>query len=316
MEQMKNNDPFFDDYMRVLSLVIAVLRRFATSSIYRTKTVSLYLKHLMKIPKAYEFEINNCSEKFSFLFKEVAALIGVLCLDKVTCEELVKNNFIPYLIRVSLLYFDSQKLIKTTLGCLTNINAYEVSREFLCKEKDYYVLLFNVLDKYDYLNLIIDYALKMILNTSQNEIFYKNYISNKFFQKMFYLLYLYNNDDFISSSLIKIFRILCSKVKGLENFNTSLKEYETINVDFDIVKILAENMKPHMDDHAYVIEIILFLSSISQNMESMQKKVNQNKILIEFLKEFIGYYKDKPDIFRIITGSVACLPLEELNAFL
>jgi len=237
-------------------------------------------------------------------------------LDKVTCEELVKNNFIPYLIRVSLLYFDSQKLIKTTLGCLTNINAYEVSREFLCKEKDYYVLLFNVLDKYDYLNLIIDYALKMILNTSQNEIFYKNYISNKFFQKMFYLLYLYNNDDFISSSLIKIFRILCSKVKGLENFNTSLKEYETINVDFDIVKILAENMKPHMDDHAYVIEIILFLSSISQNMESMQKKVNQNKILIEFLKEFIGYYKDKPDIFRIITGSVACLPLEELNAFL
>ena len=97
------------------------------------------------------------------------------------CEELIQNKFIPLLLKISLIYFDSQKLIKTTLGCLTNMNAYgkfthnksiliclEFSREYLCKEKDFYILLYNVLDKYDYLNLIIDYALKMILNTSQN----------------------------------------------------------------------------------------------------------------------------------------------------
>jgi hypothetical protein len=316
MEQIKNNDSFFDEYMRCLSIDIAILRRFASSTLYRAKTVGAYMKHLMRIPKFYEYEITNNSEKFSFLFKEIAALLGVMCLEKSTCEELLKNDFIPYLIKISLLYFDSQKLIKTTLGCLTNINAYEFSRDYLCKEKEFYVLLFNVLDKYDYLNLIIDYALKMILNTSQNEIFYKNYISSKFYQKMFYLLVLYSNDDFISTSLIKIFRILCSRMKGLENFLASIKEYEELNPDFDIVKLLADNMKPHIDDYTYCIEIILFLSTISQTVEYMQQKIKDNQHLCQFLKEFIGYYKDKPDIFRVITGSVACLPLEEFNAFL
>jgi hypothetical protein len=41
-------------------------------------------------------------------------------------------------------------------------------RSSLEKEKDFYILLYNVIDKYDYSNLIMDYALKLILNTSQN----------------------------------------------------------------------------------------------------------------------------------------------------
>ena len=48
----------------------------------------------------------------------------------------------------------------------------------------------------------------------------------------------------------------------------------------------------------------------------MQQKVRENVELNQFLKEFISYYKDKPDTFRMITGSVACLPLEDFDAFL
>ena len=48
----------------------------------------------------------------------------------------------------------------------------------------------------------------------------------------------------------------------------------------------------------------------------MQQKVRQNVELNQFLKEFISCYKDKPDTFRMIIGSVACLPLEEFDAFL
>ena len=87
MDSIKNNDHFFDDYMRCLSLDISILRRFATSSIFRNKTVSVYMKHITKIPRIYENEINNSSDKVSFLFKEVAALIGVISLD---------SNFLEY----------------------------------------------------------------------------------------------------------------------------------------------------------------------------------------------------------------------------
>jgi len=51
-------------------------------------------------------------------------------------------------------------------------------------------------------------------------------------------------------------------------------------------------------------------------VENMQKNVRENNQLNQFLREFISYYKDKPDVVRIITGSVACLPLEEFNVFL
>ena len=37
-----------------------------------------------------------------------------------------------------------------------------------------------------------------------------------------------------------------------------------MNQDFDIVKLLVENMKPHIENFSYVIEIILLLSTISQ----------------------------------------------------
>ena len=42
------------------------------------------------------------------------------------------------------------------------------ARDTLCHEKELYVLMFNVLDKYDYISFIIDYALKLILNTTPN----------------------------------------------------------------------------------------------------------------------------------------------------
>lgn len=42
------------------------------------------------------------------------------------------------------------------------------AREILSKEKDFYVLVYNVLEKYDYSGAIIEYCFKMILNMLQD----------------------------------------------------------------------------------------------------------------------------------------------------
>jgi len=72
------------------------------------------------------------------------------------------------ILNIGLAYFDNAKLVKTVIGLLTNATAIENIRDNLSREKNSYILIYNVLEKYDYSNLIIDYLIKLILNASQN----------------------------------------------------------------------------------------------------------------------------------------------------
>ena len=63
------------------------------------------------------------------------------------------------------LYYRYMLLNKSLLRICSRLDQ---TRDALCYEKELYVLMFNVLDKYDYISHIIDYALKLILNTTPN----------------------------------------------------------------------------------------------------------------------------------------------------
>lgn len=96
--------------------------------------------------------------------------------------------------RTALDYFEDLKLVKTSIGCLTNFSVLDISREELSKEKDFYVIIYNVLESYDYSVSLLEYCLKMIMNTSRNNLCFKNYSSPKFILKLiFFELHLHES---------------------------------------------------------------------------------------------------------------------------
>lgn len=98
------------------------------------------------------------------------------------------------IIKLALKYGQDPKLIKTSIGCLTNLSVILDIRNNLSKEKDFYVLIFFVIENYDYSVSLLEYTLKMILNTSSNELCFQNYSAPKFVLKLIFLSFIYQTN--------------------------------------------------------------------------------------------------------------------------
>jgi len=316
MEVITSNDPHYLNYVKCLGVSIAIIRRFCMSEKFRKPTTDRYLKYILKVPQVYCEQIKNVQETHSFLLKEVAGLIGAVSVDQNIIQQSLENSRIfEEILNIGLAYFDNAKLIKTILGLFTNATAIDNIRDNLAREKNIYILLYNVLEKYDYSNLIIDYALKLILNTSQNEMFYRNYVSSRFLERFIFIFHIYLEDDQIHSDMIKIFRLLNTKVKSTEVFVGSINEYEKkMQNQFEFISALVENAR--IDDYRFMIDTILLISTLSENSQILKEKISGNQKIIAFINTFINCYKGKPQIFKLVSSSLACLPLEEFGSFL
>lgn len=83
-------------------------------------------------------------------------------------EDLERRGIISSILKLSISLFDNPKMIKTSLGCLANICMNESARESMSKDKNLLIILYNVLEKYDYSGSIIEYCLKLLYNTLSN----------------------------------------------------------------------------------------------------------------------------------------------------
>jgi len=316
MEVMTSNDPQYLNYIKCLGVSVAIIRRFCMSERFRKAATDRYLKYVLKMPQVYSEQIKNVQETHSFLLKEIAGLIGAISVDQNIIQQSLENSRVfEEILDIGLAYFDNAKLIKTVLGLFTNVTAIDKIRDSLAREKNVYILLYNVLEKYDYSNLIIDYALKLILNTCQNEMFYRNYVSLRFLERFIFIFHVYLEDDQIHANMIKVFRLLNAKAKSAEVFVASIEEYEKkMQNQFEFISALVENAR--IDDYHLVIDTILLISTLSENSQILRDKISGNQKIIAFINTFINYYKGKPQIFKLVSSSLACLPLEELGTFL
>lgn len=100
--------------------------------------------------------------------------------------------------------------------------------------------------------------------------------------------------------MIKLFRILTSKsnlcffknslVKATENFAAALKDYESAQKgNFEFISALVENIR--IDDYQYAIDVILLISTLSQNNEKFRDSIKGNKKITAFMNAFINFYK-------------------------
>lgn len=114
------NDNFFYFYVRCVGIAVAIIRRIASSGKTRKICVEKYLKFVLEVLLKFENEIENKNEEMSFLFKELNAAFGIFSLENSASNELINRGVPLFIIKISLNYFDNAKLIKTSLGFITN----------------------------------------------------------------------------------------------------------------------------------------------------------------------------------------------------
>ena len=114
------NDNFYHFYIRCNGIAIAIIRRLASSGKTRKACQEKYLQFTLETLFKFENEIENKNDELGFLFKELNASFGVFSLDASTANDLISKGVPLFIIKISLNYFDNAKLIKTSLGFLTN----------------------------------------------------------------------------------------------------------------------------------------------------------------------------------------------------
>lgn len=117
------NDNFYYYYVRCVATAIAIIRRLGSSGKTRKTCVEKYLPFALETLFKFESEIENKNEELSFLFKELNACFGVFSLEASAVNDLSNKGVPMFIIKISLNYFDNAKLIKTSLGFLTNFAA-------------------------------------------------------------------------------------------------------------------------------------------------------------------------------------------------
>jgi len=83
MEVITREDPQYLDYIKCVGVDLAILRRFCTSENFRGETIERYVKFIYKVPKVYQEEIKQAKDSHSFLLKEFAGLVGIICLESI-----------------------------------------------------------------------------------------------------------------------------------------------------------------------------------------------------------------------------------------
>lgn len=81
MENIKSDDPNYQEFIRCAGVSLALIRRFGSSNNFRKITVERFLKFVFIVPRIYKDEIKKASDSHSFLLKEYAGLVGVIALD-------------------------------------------------------------------------------------------------------------------------------------------------------------------------------------------------------------------------------------------
>ena len=116
----RNDSNFYPYYIRITGLAVAIIRRMGSSGKTRRASTEKYLQFVLETLFKFENEIENKNEEVGFLFKELNATFGVFSLDAAVANDLISKGVPLFVIKISLNYFENAKLIKTSLGFLTN----------------------------------------------------------------------------------------------------------------------------------------------------------------------------------------------------
>eukprot|EP00347_Sterkiella_histriomuscorum_P018804 403344113 len=279
-----SQDQITKNFERTEYAFLAIIRRLASNLKYKEEIAKNFLYTLMTFIKIFlETQINSIDQAIdhhnklgiAFIYKEILGCLGVLAVDETHRKEILENDGIALVIQSSKLNINKPKIIKTALGCLINFASSNESKESICQDASFYQLIYTVLDEYDQMAPMIDYTLRLILNTADNKISYQNYISGSLFTKIMGFIQLHKKNSNICWSSIQILRLLCNSDKALNKYLRSLKDVYHTEDEQKQFEQLIEQFEHLKSDTMLVSAIQKYIDKYQTNESVMQMLSNQ-----------------------------------------
>lgn len=199
------------EHLNLVAFTLATVRRLASSSRYKEQVAKHFLYTLMifvKLFLASHPDQTNLpfGDKLGtvFVYKEILGCLGVLAVDAAHRKEVLENDGAAHVVMSARLHLNKPKLVKTALGCLINLAQDDGAKDHMSKSASFYFVIYTVLDQYEKKTPLIDYTLRLILNTTDNELAYQNFISGSLLQKLLVLLEQNQKND----NLLKLIKLL------------------------------------------------------------------------------------------------------------
>ena len=198
-----NKNPYTITYL------IGILRRLALNPAYKQdlghQVSQCFLDQLKELVKGSDI----------LPLKELVAGLGSLCINPEIAHEVVKAAGIEILIEIVIRHIEQAKLVKTSVGALVNLsvqgNPYiEGIVDRIASNIKFYELLSILLSTYSTSSFMMEYVLKLILNSLQNNNCLFHLSEGNFMTAILGLLRFNQNEEDLFTLTICIMRTLVS----------------------------------------------------------------------------------------------------------
>ena len=163
---------------------------------------------------------------------------------------------------------------------------------------------------------LIDYTLRLILNTSDQKISYQNYISGSILLKLLTFLHKNQKNPNIVWSCVQILRILVSTPKACVNFKRALSEHfkqDDPERCFELfLEMLIAAFEANVQTVQIFTDIILFLSYPAKSVDEANNCLMKDRKLVPAIQKYIGHHQADEHVMQLLSECVAYLPIEDL----
>lgn len=296
----------------ITTFLIGILRRLSNNANYKDQLAE-------PISKSFLFWLKDLTKKsYMVPLKELAAGLGSLCTKLEVAREVVKATGIEIIIEVVLRHPDQAKLVKTCVGALVNLSVQgkpylDGIVDRITSNLKFYELVDLLLQTYNKSNFMMEYTLKLILNGLQNSNCLYHLSDKKFLLLILVVFNQTQQEEDLFLLCVCIFRSVVSHSKfyiekGLEVFNEAMQP--------EIIETLLNGFQRNLGNIKVLTEVILLLSSISQQEGKFLDYLRDNKFLSENIKVCLEFHAADKDRTAILTECMANLPVEEFNMIL
>lgn len=288
------------------TFIVGFLRRVVAHEEVK-ESLDLEMVKLLVVELKY-----SVMHKIPLLLKELIATLGVLAVDVAKAELICQKNGVEILTEVALNLHDEGKVVKTAIGALVNLSIHgtlyaENIADRIGHNVKFYELLRTVLSQYKDSSYMLEYTLRLVLNSLRNKNCLFHFSSVLQVELFWSLVDVVLPRDELLHAFLSIFRVICSHsnkhvAEGIENVRTVVGP-QFIDL---LLKILSEKL----GNLKIATTSFLLIATLLRDSTELNER---SSLIAETIKAAINHYKTDSEAVTMITQCVASLPIEDLD---
>ncbi|CAK67355.1 unnamed protein product (macronuclear) [Paramecium tetraurelia] len=289
------------------ALMIGIIRKICENN------EQYKLQHIENIVNIFSNFIENnqmLSQKYEqqhpsirqFIFKEIFSFFGIVG------NQYIQPQIIPHII--SLIYQNSSdnRLLTVGIGMLTNLSTYSQILNIIQNDKLFYQIILQILEQFHDKQQLIEYTLKLMINTLTNQIISIQYAQPRFIMKLFFIWHVSPENVSVNNLIIRVLRGLYVITNAnAQILSQCINELQQRNNTFDFVDLCSLTINTNLQQNRLenVVEIYMLISIIPN------LKLNSIKFQ-NTIKQYVEIMRAKGELKKALQA-VSHLPIEDIG---